>query len=86
MLFNLANGENVVFKGIENKTSKKTGQPFQLVVLADMKNVEKFEFFKRDDLEIDGVMNETKVTAIVDVTRNGYNTNVDLVSIKKSDK
>lgn len=81
MLVNIKENQNVIFKGVETRTSRKNNVAFQMVVLADMDNVEKFEFFKRDNLVIDGLSVGDKVKAVIELSRRGFNTNVDLVEL-----
>ena len=84
MLVNVNENQNVVFKGVETRTSKKNNAAYQMVVLADMDNVEKFEFFKRDELVVNGISFNDKVNATLAVSRRGFNTNVDLIGLEKA--
>lgn len=75
------NEKAVKFFGIEHKSSKK-GNDFSLVTLADMENVEKFQFFKRDDLNVNGLVNGCDVIPTFEVSLNGFNNQLNLIDLK----
>lgn len=72
------------FIEVENRTSRKNGNAYQMVILVDLEKFDKFEFFKRDELVLDGISNGDLVNCTLEITRNGYNTNVDLKNIIKA--
>lgn len=74
------------FIEVDNRTSNKNGNNYQMVILVDMENYDKFEFFKRDDLVINGISNGDLVDVILEISRRGFNTNVDLYRLNKSVK
>lgn len=74
---------NLVFLGIEKKVSKKTEQPYEIVQLADPVEYERFDFFRRDDLVVtEEIKPGNTVNCSFNISRNGYNTNIDLIAMK----
>lgn len=73
------------FIGVENRRTRNNTD-IQLVILGDQANYEKEDFFKRDDLKLDGIMQGDKVIARFNMYSQGYNRRVDLVGIEKVKK
>lgn len=75
--------EVVEFVGVEQLTAKNTGKPFELVAFGDSKNYEKFEYFKRDSLDIAGLQKGQKVKLELEVSKRGFANQYDLVGIQR---
>lgn len=75
---------SLLFLGVKENISKKTGEKYQLIKLADPKEFEKFEFFRRDELFIDKEINVgDEIIPTFEISKNGFNTNVNLISMNK---
>jgi len=62
----------VEFAGVQSLVAKATGKPFELVAFGDSKNYEKYEFFKRDSLNIQGLQDGQKVKLELEVSKRGF--------------
>lgn len=73
----------VEYVGVEGLIAKASGKPFELVAFGDSKNYEKYEFFKRDTLDLRGLVQGQKVRLEIDVSKRGFNNQFDLVAVQK---
>lgn len=72
------------FLGERQFTSKKTGEVYSRIKIADVENYETYEFFKRDDITLpaDLIVGDM-VTCEFELRKNGFNVNTDLVKLEK---
>ncbi len=73
--------EEVDFLGVENKISKKTGEPFSLIVIGDSVNYQKYEFFKTDNIDLTLVRPGSKVIVQFQMNKVGFDTKVNLINM-----
>ncbi|MEQ7219474.1 hypothetical protein ABQD64_13715 [Vagococcus fluvialis] len=73
--------DEVDFLGVENKVSKKTGEPFSLIVIGDSQNYQKYEFFKTDSIDLSLVRPGSKVIVQFQVNRVGFDTKLNLIKM-----
>lgn len=76
--------QNLVFLGVNSLKAKATGQPFELVQLVDADSYEKFEFFRRDDLVLSGIYPKDEVICEFELSKRGFDNNINLVSVVKA--
>lgn len=67
----------------EREIKSKKGNILTLITIADPVNYEKFDFFKRDTINTVDLKPNDNVACDFEISRNGYNVNTDLISMKK---
>ena len=80
----MSSNNELVFLGVSSLKAKETGVPFELVQVADPVSFDKFEFFRRDDINLVGLHGGDKVLCEFDVTRRGFANQINLVGIVKA--
>lgn len=78
----LTQESNLTFYGIEQRTAKATGAPYQVVILRDIEKFEEFQFFKTDDLIVNGVQIGENVICQFEMVKRGYNVQTNLIKIQ----
>jgi len=73
----------VQYVGSESLKAKATGNPFELVSFGDAATFEKFDFFKRDDLNMSGITEGTKVKLELKVSKRGFANQFDLIAVHR---
>lgn len=78
----LSQESNLQFHGVEQRTAKTTGAPYQVVILRDVEKFEEFQFFKTDDLTVNGVQIGENVLCQFEMVKRGYNVQTNLIKIQ----
>lgn len=77
--------QEMIYRGTENRIAK-SGNTYTIVHLGDPVNYQSFEFFLTDDLDLTGLSINDKVYPVVQLMRNGYNINTNLLALNKENK
>ncbi|MGG5338816.1 hypothetical protein IGJ94_001401 [Enterococcus sp. AZ153] len=75
----VSNG-NYIFRGVEERTSNKTGNIYRIVKIADADNYQQLEFFPSENFTVDCSEN-SKCKLVLEATRNGYSTSMNCLSV-----
>lgn len=70
----------VAYLGEVEKTSK-AGNKYTMLHFGDPLNYQQLEFFKRDELQMQGIEVGQNVLLEIELVRNGYNVNNNLVAV-----
>lgn len=78
----LSQESNLQFHGVEQRTAKATNAPYQVVILRDVEKFEEFQFFKTDDLVVNGIQVGENVICSFEMVKRGYNVQTNLIKIQ----
>ena len=75
----VSNG-NYIFIGVVERRSKKTGNMYRVVKIADADSFQQLEFFPSENFTVDCSEN-SKCKLVLEATRNGYSTSMNCLSV-----
>lgn len=82
---NLTAPYNLIYLGTQKRTSRNTGNDFEIITLADPNAYQTYDFMKNDDIEIPFDLKEQdKVTAILTLGKRGFRNELGLKSLEKA--
>jgi len=85
MKLKIANGQKMKLLEVQRKVSKKSGNEYEIVTLADIENFERYEFYRNDEFRFgDGVVIGAMVIPTFNMSKNGNYINLDLIDLQKA--
>ena len=75
----VSNG-NYIFIGVVERRSKKTGNMYRVVKIADADSFQQLEFFPSENFTVDCSEN-SKCKLLLEATRRGYSTSMNCLSV-----